>query len=55
MENLPIVLTLVNAVPESMFRLTDFTVRTLAGFRKPLVYSEPGFQKLFHKAPGGFQ
>jgi hypothetical protein len=42
------------AVPESMLRLTDFTVWTLAGFRKPLVYCESGFQKPFHQACGGF-
>ncbi len=46
-----IVQTLQKAVPESMFQLTDFAVRILAGFRKPLVYCEPGF----HKATGGFQ
>jgi hypothetical protein len=47
--------TLPKAVPESMFRLTDFAIRTLAGFRKPLVYCELGFRKPLHKATGGFQ
>jgi hypothetical protein len=47
--------TLRKAVPESMFRLTDFTVGTLVGFRKLLVYFELGFQKLLRKATGGFQ
>jgi hypothetical protein len=28
-----------------MFGLTDLAVRTLAGFRKPLVFCELGFQK----------
>jgi hypothetical protein len=38
-----------------MFRLTDFAVRTPAGFRKPLVYCESGFRKPLCKATGGFQ
>jgi hypothetical protein len=38
-----------------MLRLTDFTVGTLAGFRKPLVYFESGFRKPLRKATGGFQ
>jgi hypothetical protein len=44
---------LPKAIPESMLRLTDFTVRTLAGFRKMLVYCESGFRKPFQKACGG--
>jgi hypothetical protein len=48
--------TLQKAVPESLFRLTDFAVRILAGFfSKPLVYRESGFRKLFCKSNGGFQ
>jgi hypothetical protein len=47
--------TLPKAVPESMFHLTDFAIRTLAGFRKLLVYCELGFRKLLHKAIGRFQ
>ncbi len=35
-----IVQTLQKAVPESLFRLTDFIVRTLEGIRKPLVSCE---------------
>ncbi len=46
--------TIPKAVPEAMFRPNDFIVRTLEGFRKLLVYCESGFQKLFHKAIGGF-
>jgi hypothetical protein len=47
---------LPKAVPESMFRLTDFAVRTPAGFRKPPVYCESGFRKaLLLKATGEFQ
>jgi hypothetical protein len=46
--------TLLKAVPESMFRLTDFALRTLAGFRKPLVYRESGFQKPLRKASSGY-
>jgi hypothetical protein len=47
--------TLPKADPESMFQLTDFSVRTLAGFRKPLVFYELGFRKPVCKATGGFQ
>jgi hypothetical protein len=39
--------------PRSDF--TDFALRTSAVFRKPLVYSELGFQKPLHKATGRFQ
>jgi hypothetical protein len=40
-----IVLPLLKAVPESLFRLTD-VVRALAGFfSKPLMYFESGFRK----------
>jgi hypothetical protein len=46
---------LPKAVPESMFRLTDFVVRTPVVFRKPLVYCESGFRKPLCKATGGFQ
>jgi hypothetical protein len=35
--------TIPKAIPESMSRLTDFAVRTPAGFRQPLVYCELGF------------
>ncbi len=39
-----LLLLLLKAVPESLFRLTDFAVRALAGFfTKPLVYCESGF------------
>ncbi len=31
----------LNAVPESMFCLTDFAVRTPVGFRKPVVIRSP--------------
>jgi hypothetical protein len=47
--------TLPKAVPESMFQFTDFARTILAGFRKPHVYCESGFQKLLCKATGGFQ
>jgi hypothetical protein len=48
--------TLLKAVPESLFRLTDFAVRTLEGFfSKPLVYCESGFRKPLRKSTGGFQ
>ncbi len=47
--------TLPKAVPESMFRLTDFAVRTPKDFRKPLVYYEMGFRKPLRKSTGGFQ
>ncbi len=43
------------AVLESMFLLTDYALRTLTGFRKPLVSCESGFQKPFRKAPGRFK
>jgi hypothetical protein len=33
----------MKAILESMFQLTDSAVRTLAGFRKLLVYGESGF------------
>jgi hypothetical protein len=47
---------LLKAVPESLFQLTDFSVRTLAVFfSKPLVYYESGFQKPLPKSTGGFQ
>ncbi len=43
---------LLKAVPESLFRLTDFSVIALVGFfSKPLVYCESGFCK----STGGFQ
>jgi hypothetical protein len=48
--------TLLKAIPESLFWLTDFAVRALAGFfSKLLVYCESGFQKLLRKSTGGFQ
>jgi hypothetical protein len=47
--------TLPKAVPESMFQLTGFAVRTPEGFRKLLVYSESGLQKPSLKATGVFQ
>jgi hypothetical protein len=47
--------TLPKAVPESMFQLTGFAIRTPAGFRKPLVYSESGLQRPSLKATGVFQ
>jgi hypothetical protein len=48
--------TLLKAVPESLFRLTDFAVRALAGFfSKPLVNCESGFRKPLCKSSGGFQ
>jgi hypothetical protein len=34
---------LTESLPESMFMLTDFAVRTLAGFRKQPVYCKSGF------------
>ncbi len=48
--------TLLKVVPESLFRLTDFAVRALAGFffSKPLVYCELGFRKPPRKSTGGF-
>jgi hypothetical protein len=46
--------TLPKTVPESMFWLTDFAVRTLVGFRKPLVKCESGFRKLFIQPLAGF-
>ncbi len=56
MKHLLIVQTLLKAVPESLFRLTDFAVGALEGlFSKPLVYCESGFQKLPRKSTGGFQ
>jgi hypothetical protein len=46
---------LLKAIPKSLFRLTDFAVKALAGFfSKPLVYCESGFRKLLHKSTGGF-
>ncbi len=54
-ETLLIMQTLPKAVPEYMFGLTDFALRTLAGFRKPLVYCESGFRKPLRQATGGFQ
>ncbi len=47
---LQITQNLLKAVPESIFRLTDFAVRTLAGSRKPLVSFELGFRKLLCKS-----
>jgi hypothetical protein len=48
--------TLLKAVPESLFQLTNFAVRALAGFlSNPLMYCESGFRKLLHKSTGGFQ
>jgi hypothetical protein len=47
--------SLPKVVTEFMFRLTDFAERLRAGIRKPLMYSESGFQKLLRKATGGFQ
>jgi hypothetical protein len=47
--------SLLKAIPEFMFRLTDFAERIRAGISKLLVYSELGFQKLLCKATGGFQ
>jgi hypothetical protein len=46
---------LSKAVPESLFRLTDFTARSLMGFRKPLGYCESDFRTPLHKAIGMFQ
>jgi hypothetical protein len=46
--------TLPEAVSESMFRLTDLAVRTMAGFRKPLVFCESGFGKPLCKLLAGF-
>jgi hypothetical protein len=41
---------LLKAVQESLFCLTDFAVRALAGFfSKPLVYCESGFRKPLRK------
>ncbi len=45
--HLLIIQTLPKAVAESMFRLTDFAVRTLTCFKKPLVYCEPGSKSRF--------
>jgi hypothetical protein len=51
-----IVQILLKAVPNSLFRLTDFPVRALAGFfSKLLVYCESGFWKPLRKSTGGFQ
>jgi hypothetical protein len=50
-----IVETLPKAISESMFRLANLGVRTLAGFRKPLLLCESGFRKPIRKATGGFQ
>jgi hypothetical protein len=48
--------TLLKAGPESLFRLTNFAVRALAGFfSKLLVYCESGFWKPVRKSTGGFQ
>jgi hypothetical protein len=48
--------TLRKAVPESLFQLTDFAVRALAGFfSKRLVFYESGFRKPLRKSTGGFQ
>jgi hypothetical protein len=55
MKTLLIVENLPNAVPESMFWLTDLAVRTMVCFRKLPVFCEPGFQKPLRKATGGFQ
>ncbi len=47
---------LLKPVPESLFRLTDFSVRALVGFfSEPLVYCESGFRKPLRKSTGGFQ
>jgi hypothetical protein len=46
---------LTKSLPESMFWLTDFAVRTPVDFRKPLVYCESGFVKPLCKSTGGFQ
>jgi hypothetical protein len=55
-KHLLIVQTLLKAISESLFRLTDFAVRALAGFfSKPLVYCELGFRKPLRKSTGGFQ
>jgi hypothetical protein len=37
-----------------MFQLTDLAARTLAGFRKPLVFCESGFQNRFVRLLVGF-
>ncbi len=56
MKTLTYCATLLKAVPESLFQLTDFTVRALAGFfSKPLVFYESGFQKPLRKSTNGFQ
>jgi hypothetical protein len=55
-KHLLIVQTLLKAVPESLFRRTDFVMRALAGFlSKPFVYCESGFWKPLRKSTGGFQ
>ncbi len=46
--------TLLKAVPESMFRLTDLAVRTLAGFRKLLMFRELGSKSRFVRLLAGF-
>jgi hypothetical protein len=46
---------LLKAVPGSIFRLTDFALKTPAGFRELPVYSESGFRKLLCKATGRFR
>jgi hypothetical protein len=38
-----------------MFRLTEFALRTLVGFRKLLVYCKSGFRKPFQKITGEVQ
>jgi hypothetical protein len=55
MKHLLIVQTLLKAIPDSLFRFTDFAVGALAGlFSKTLVYCESGFQKLLRKSTVGF-
>ncbi len=47
--------TLPKSVPESMFLITDFAVRTLAGFRKLLVYCESVSESRFVRLLAGFR
>ncbi len=55
METLTNCAAFLKAVPESLFRLTDFSVRALAGsFSKPLVYCESGSKSCFVSLLAGF-
>jgi hypothetical protein len=46
--------TLPKADPESMFWRIDLAIRTLPGFRKPLVFCESGSESRFVRLLAGF-